>query len=650
MSTGLHKDLANAEIHTIAAWVYADEAARLAATGFVASDLYKVCWQISTQTLFVLSSYSPIIWVELAAGSGQLLNKVELLVRNESGATILKGKCVYASGWNDTEQRVLVELADKADPDKRPAIGVVNVELANNTNGTVLAVGRLSGVDTSAWALTDQLVLGTNGALSRPPPDVDPFTGEVQNMGVVARVHASDGHIVVLTDGLQTTSADEVFALVGTSGTPSKTNKYVTDADARNTNARTPTSHATSHKGDGGDAIAVATQAVAGLESAADKTKLDGIASGATATPLTSTAPVDVTKATAAVGTSGEAARQDHKHDITTAAPGATGVATASAQGTATTLARSDHAHQSNTAPAAVTKATAAIGTSGQPARADHKHDITTAAASAQVPGDSAAEGSATSLARSDHKHGLPAYGTGSGTICQGNDARLSDARTPTGSAGGDLTGSTYPNPTVANSAITNAKLADMVQSTIKGRAAGAGTGAPVDLTSAQATAILDAFTSALKGLAPASGGGTTNYLRADGTWAAPPGAGSTFGGNFQQGSSDGESSTTSGTFQQKLRITTASLPAGTYRIGFYYEWQKSGLTDFASRVQVNDTTNCMEGFEEAPDAGNDQWFPRGGFYYYTGSGVLNIDLDYHNGNQDTAYIRRARLEIWRVS
>ena len=34
-------------------------------------------------------------------------------------------------------------------------------------------------------------------------------------------------------------------------------------------------------------------------------------------------------------------------------------------------------------------------------------------------------------------------------------------------------------------------------------------------------------FTSALKGLVPSSGGGTTNYLRADGTWAAPPGAGS---------------------------------------------------------------------------------------------------------------------------
>jgi hypothetical protein len=44
-------------------------------------------------------------------------------------------------------------------------------------------------------------------------------------------------------------------------------------------------------------------------------------------------------------------------------------------------------------------------------------------------------------------------------------------------------------------------------------------------------TALLNPVTSALKGLAPASGGGTTNYLRADGTWAAPAGgAGGTWG------------------------------------------------------------------------------------------------------------------------
>ena len=42
--------------------------------------------------------------------------------------------------------------------------------------------------------------------------------------------------------------------------------------------------------------------------------------------------------------------------------------------------------------------------------------------------------------------------------------------------------------------------------------------------TAAAQTALLDPFTSALKGLVPASGGGTTNFLRADGTWAAAGG------------------------------------------------------------------------------------------------------------------------------
>lgn len=59
------------------------------------------------------------------------------------------------------------------------------------------------------------------------------------------------------------------------------------------------------------------------------------------------------------------------------AAPGATGVATASTAGTSNAGARADHAHQSNTA--ATTQGmgdVAAIGTSGEPARADHAHGL----------------------------------------------------------------------------------------------------------------------------------------------------------------------------------------------------------------------------------------------------------------------------------
>jgi hypothetical protein len=44
--------------------------------------------------------------------------------------------------------------------------------------------------------------------------------------------------------------------------------------------------------------------------------------------------------------------------------------------------------------------------------------------------------------------------------------------------------------------------------------------------TATTLTAFLNPFSTSLQGLAPASGGGTANYLRADGTWDAPPGSG----------------------------------------------------------------------------------------------------------------------------
>jgi len=96
----------------------------------------------------------------------------------------------------------------------------------------------------------------------------------------------------------------------------------------------------------------------------------------------------------------------------------------------------------------------------------------------------------------------------------------------------GEVTGSgtgTFA-ASIAGNAVTNAKLADVASGTIKGRVT-AGAGDPEDLTGPQATALLDLFGAAAKGLAPASGGGTANFLRADGTWAAPAGGGGSPGG-----------------------------------------------------------------------------------------------------------------------
>ena len=72
---------------------------------------------------------------------------------------------------------------------------------------------------------------------------------------------------------------------------------------------------------------------------------------------------------------------------------------------------------------------------------------------------------------------------------------------------------------------VTLARMANLAANSFIGNNTGVAA-TPLALTGTQATALLDAFTSGAKGLAPASGGGTTNFLRANGTWAAPSGSG----------------------------------------------------------------------------------------------------------------------------
>jgi hypothetical protein len=76
--------------------------------------------------------------------------------------------------------------------------------------------------------------------------------------------------------------------------------------------------------------------------------------------------------------------------------------------------------------------------------------------------------------------------------------------------------------------------LSVIANNTVLGNVSG-GSAAPGPITQTQLTALINTFTTSLPGSAPASGGGSINYLRADGTWTSPPG-GTTMGINTQTG------------------------------------------------------------------------------------------------------------------
>ena len=118
------------------------------------------------------------------------------------------------------------------------------------------------------------------------------------------------------------------------------------------------------------------------------------------------------------------------------------------------------------------------------------------------------------------------------GWRCTGGPTDFVEIPWPSSGAGGGLSDGDKGDITVSNSGatwtidsgvITLNKLSPPTYTSFIGAT---GSGAWDALTTTQATSILNTFTSSAKGLVPASGGGNINFLRADGTWAAPSSGG----------------------------------------------------------------------------------------------------------------------------
>jgi len=140
---------------------------------------------------------------QYVAGDGSLItfpvlasaDKLILVVRNTSGATITKGTVVYINGASGNKPTIAKALAT-GDATSAQTLGLVQANIANNSNGNVVLVGSVIDLDTSAFTEGQQLYLsgvtaGTYTATKTLAPT------HLVYVGVIARSHPTQGVIEV---------------------------------------------------------------------------------------------------------------------------------------------------------------------------------------------------------------------------------------------------------------------------------------------------------------------------------------------------------------------------------------------------------------------------------------------------------------------
>jgi len=140
--------------------------------------------------------------VSLDAGgaSGELNGPVHLQVKNTSGGALTKGSPVYATGSVGASGAVEVSPSDADATSTMPALGLLNQDLSDGQTGDATILGVIREVDTSAYAVNDELYVSTTaGALTNVRPAS--ASALIQKIGRVVRSHATTGEIVVLGAG-----------------------------------------------------------------------------------------------------------------------------------------------------------------------------------------------------------------------------------------------------------------------------------------------------------------------------------------------------------------------------------------------------------------------------------------------------------------
>lgn len=114
-------------------------------------------------------------------------------VKNTIGSTLLAGKAVYATGFDELDQVMTVDLADNTDESKMPALGLVREDILNGDLGRIQVHGIQAGLDTGSARLNQSVFVGRAGnLLFIDQSDMD--TGTIsQQIGIVTNVAGGSG-------------------------------------------------------------------------------------------------------------------------------------------------------------------------------------------------------------------------------------------------------------------------------------------------------------------------------------------------------------------------------------------------------------------------------------------------------------------------
>ena len=548
-------------VHILHAYEYADSTTRLAATGFLAADVGKVARQISDSTYWVLSNHAPVTWKEITNDGA---------VGIPSTRTITAGAGLTGGGDLSIDRTIDIVAGDGsiAVAANSIAVGTLQNDTQHGNRGggavhaaaTTAVAGFMSAADKTK--LDGVAVSATNTPLSSSLPSTIAAASGIGGATTAARADHAHAH------GAQSD----------------------------------PTMHS------------AATTGANGFMSSADKTKLDGIAAGATSTPLTSATPASV-GVTNVVGVAATAARADHAH----------------AHG----------AQTDGSLHAAATTAVAGFLSSTDKTKLDGVAAGATntplSSAAAQAVGTSSSAGVSTDAARADHVHAHGAQ----------TDATLHAVAT-TG-ANGFLSAADKTKIDGVASGATNTPLSAVAAQNVGttnavGIATSAARADHVHAHGVQADGTLHAVaTTAVAGFLSA-----TDKVKLD---ALPTSL--IFGTQFQEFFDATPFATASVANVAAASFTTTNVPAGTYRVAMEWVWRYTSATsEPVFGIYIDGALQDTEFLQEPSEVGTDQRNPFGWFTYSVlAAGTHTLELRVRNtaGGQTTT-IDLVNCEFWRVS